>query len=138
VHVVNRIDIAAPPAIIWAQLVRAGDWPGWYANASRVKIAGGGRDLNEGAQFRWRTFGVGLETKVLEWVANERIAWLATSFGVRAYHAWLIVPTEDGCTVVTEETQHGALARAGKLLFPDRMYDWHQKWLEGLKERSEA
>jgi hypothetical protein len=131
VHVANRIDIAA-------QLVRAADWPDWYANASGVKIEGGGRDLAEGACFRWRTFGVGLDTRVLEWVANERIAWLATSFGVRAYHAWLIVPTAGGCTVITEETQHGFVARAGKLICPNRMYDWHQKWLEGLKTRSEG
>ena len=138
VHVVNRIDIAAPPAAIWIHLVRAKDWPSWYANSSNVKIEGGGRDLIDGARFRWRTFGVGLETHVLQWVAEERIAWLATSFGVQAYHAWLIVPTASGCTVITEETQHGFVARAGKFLFPNRMHDWHQKWLEGLKARSET
>jgi uncharacterized protein YndB with AHSA1/START domain len=138
VHVVNRIDIAASPSAVWAALIRAGDWPGWYANASGIKIEGGGCDLHEDARFRWRTFGVGLETRVQEWVPDERIAWLATSIGVRAYHAWLIVPTTSGCRVVTEETQHGLLARAGKLLFPNRMYDWHQKWLEGLKVRGEA
>ena len=138
IHVVNRIDIAAPPATVWAQLIRAGDWPGWYANASDVAIDGGGADLSAGAHFRWRTFGVGLATVVREWVPDARIAWLATAFGVRAYHAWLVVPTASGCTVVTEETQHGVLARAGKLLFPNRMHDWHQKWLEGLKARSEG
>ncbi len=137
VHVVNHIDIAAPPSAVWNHLVRAADWPSWYANASKVAIAGGGRDLSPGARFRWRTFGVGLDTVVQEWVENERIAWLATSFGVRAYHAWLIVPTAAGCRVITEETQHGFIARSGMALFPNRMHDWHQKWLEGLKALGE-
>jgi Polyketide cyclase / dehydrase and lipid transport len=138
IHVVNRIDVAASPAKVWPHLVRAGDWPNFYANASNVAIDGGGDDLHQNARFRWRTFGVGLDTQVREWVPNARIAWLATAFGIRAYHAWLIVPTDGGCTVVTEETQHGLLARAGKLIFPNRMHRWHQIWLEGLKARSEA
>lgn len=138
VHVVNSIDIAAPPSAVWTHLVRAAEWPVWYANASKVAITGDDRDLSAGARFRWRTFGVGLETDVLEWVENERIAWLATSFGIKAYHAWLIAPIDGGCRVITEETQHGFVARAGSILFPRRMYDWHQKWLEGLKARSEG
>jgi Polyketide cyclase / dehydrase and lipid transport len=138
VHVVNRIAIGAPPAKVWAQLIKAGSWVDWYANASAVTIDGGGSDLGKGVRFRWRTFGVGLVTEVREWLPDERIAWLATAFGIRAYHAWLILPTSTGCTVITEETQHGILARAGKLVFPNRMYHWHQIWLEGLKARSEA
>jgi uncharacterized protein YndB with AHSA1/START domain len=138
VHVVNRIDIAAAPETVWAVLIGAAAWPDYYANASGVKIDGGGRDLMENARFRWRTFGVGLHTEVREWVPNERIAWLATAFGIRAYHAWLIVPTAGGCTVITEETQYGLLARGGKLLFPKRMSHWHQIWLEGMKVRAEG
>ena len=137
IHVVNRIAIAAPPSVVWAHLVRATQWPVWYANASNVAIVGGSRDLAEGAQFRWRTFGVGLDTRVLEWVPDTRIGWLATSLGIRAYHAWLVVPTVTGCTVITEETQHGFIAQVGKLLFPNWMHEWHQKWLEGLKMLSE-
>ena len=63
---------------------------------------------------------------------NARIAWLATGVGVQAYHAWLITPTATGCTILTEETQHGLIARAGRLVFPNRMERWHQKWLEAL------
>ena len=34
--------------------------------------------------------------------------------------------------MVTEETQQGLAARAGRLIFPGRMERWHQLWLEGL------
>ncbi len=132
VHVKNALAIAAPPAAVWAKLVRATGWPSYYANASKVRIDGGGDDLGPGATFRWRTFGVDLVTRVEEFVPHERIAWLAHGVGVEAYHAWLIEPTPAGCHVVTEETQYGALARLGAVLFPQRMHDWHQRWLEGL------
>ncbi|MES2058487.1 MAG: SRPBCC family protein [Pseudomonadota bacterium] len=133
VHVVNRIETATNPQIVWRRLIRAADWPLIYANASKVKIEGGGADLFAGAHFTWRTFGVALKTRVTEFDPETRIAWLAESSGVRAYHAWLITPRDGGgCTILTEETQHGLIARAGRLLFPRRMEHWHQKWLEAL------
>jgi hypothetical protein len=132
VHVVNRLDLAAPPAGVWARLIRAGAWPDWYANAAKVKIEGGGTDLFAGANFTWRTFGVDLASEVEEFVPGERIAWIAKASGVTAYHAWLITPTDLGCRVLTEETQHGVLARLGRVVFPGRMERWHQRWLEGL------
>src|SRR5579859_5577355 len=97
VHVVNQIDLAASPDAVWARLIRAADWPNWYANSAKVKIEGGGTDLFAGARFTWRTFGVDLVSEVKEFVPRERIAWLAKASGVTAYHAWLIVPTKDGC-----------------------------------------
>ena len=134
VHCVNRLAIARPADAVWDRLIKAGDWPDWYANASNVVIDGGADALSEGSSFTWTTFGVRLKTRVLEFVPGERIAWLAKSPGVVAYHAWLIVPTPDGCDVLTEETQHGILARAARLMFPKRMETWHQRWLEGLAE----
>ncbi|MBA3811889.1 MAG: hypothetical protein H0X27_09690 [Caulobacteraceae bacterium] len=109
---------------------------GLYENAHDVAIEGGGSDLFVGARFTWKTFGVRLESVVEEFGPPERIAWSAEAPGVLAYHAWLITPTDTGCHVLTEETQHGILARAGKLLFPSRMGAWHQRWLEGLAERT--
>ncbi|KQS03012.1 hypothetical protein ASG11_00975 [Sphingomonas sp. Leaf357] len=96
-------------------------------------MEGGGADLFADARFRWRTFGVALDTRVVEFEPGTRIAWIAEAFGIRAYHAWLITPLADGgCTILTEETQHGWIARIGRRLFPRRMEHWHQRWLEAL------
>lgn len=138
VHVRNELAMTAPAVAVWAALIGAADWPSFYANASGVVIEGAGRDLFEGARFTWTTFGVHLDSVVEEFAPPERIAWSAKTFGVLAYHAWLITPTPTGCHVLTEETQHGVLARAGKLLFPSRMSDWHQRWLKGLAAASSA
>ncbi|MEO5867544.1 MAG: SRPBCC family protein [Sphingomonas sp.] len=132
VHVVNRIAAAAPAHLVWSRLIAATAWPAIYANAADVIIEGGGPELFEGVRFTWRTFGVSLRSRVVEFQPESRIAWLATCFGITAYHAWLITPTPTGCTIQTEETQSGPVARAGRLLFPARMEHWHQKWLEAL------
>lgn len=132
VHVVNELTMAVSPDAVWNVLIRAPDWPGFDANASKVVVEGGGPDLSAGARFNWRTFGVDLKTEVQEFVPGERIAWLALAPGLEAYHAWLIQPAAGGCHVITEETQRGLVARAGRLIFPGRMEHWRQRWLEGL------
>ena len=138
VHVVNRLDMPAPPAAVWSKLIAAAAWPLWYANSANVRIEGGAGQLSAGSRFRWRTFGFSLDTVVQEFEPPQRIAWLATAPGIRAYHAWLITPQREGCSVVTEETQHGIVARVGRVLFPGRMERWHQRWLEGLSQQALA
>lgn len=132
IHVVNRIDTATTPEIVWRRLIHAAGWPAIYANASDVAIEGGGADLFADAHFTWKTFGIALKSEVKEFEPETRIAWLAKGIGITAYHAWLIVPVGTGCTIVTEETQYGLVSRVGRLLFPTRMERWHQKWLEAL------
>ena len=132
VHVRNSLAIAAPAATIWNLLVRAPNWPTFYGNASNIVIDGGAPELTAGTHFRWHSFGVDLDTNVVEFVPGERIAWLARGTGVEAYHAWAIAPTATGCEVLTEETQYGVLARLGSIFMPNRMHGQHQLWLEGM------
>lgn len=137
VHVRNELTMAATPEAVWAWLVRAELWPTWYVNSHRVRIVAGPRpDLALGSRFRWRTFGVAIDSTVEELVPGERIGWSARGFGVNAYHAWLIWRTAGGCHVLTEETQHGWLARLGSLLLPNRMHRYHQIWLEALEKQA--
>ena len=138
VHVRNTIEVGAPVEAVWAWLIRAQHWPDWYVNASNVEFLDGtGPDLSSGARFKWTTFGVRLESTVREFVPRERIAWDARGIGVDAYHAWVLSPTANGTHVVTEETQHGWLARLSHLVMTGRMHKYHQIWLEGLRAKSE-
>jgi Polyketide cyclase / dehydrase and lipid transport len=133
VHVSNRARINAPPEVVWAWLVRAVCWPEWYCNSDKVRFVNQeGSDLKKGTRFRWKTFGVNLKSEVKEFVPVQRLAWDARCFGVAAYHAWLIMPVEGGCEVLTEENQHGWLARLGRRFRPGRMERFHQAWLYAL------
>jgi hypothetical protein len=127
----------APPDVVWAWLIRAQLWPSWYVNAAHIRFLDGTPpDLSAGARFRWKTFGVSLESTVREFVPGERIAWDARGPGVDAYHAWVISATARGSHVLTEETQHGWLARLANFLMPWRMPKYHQLWLEQLRDYS--
>jgi uncharacterized protein YndB with AHSA1/START domain len=133
VHVKNELEIPAPVDRVWAWLIRAKLWPTWYSNSANVRfLSGTGPDLEAGTRFRWKTFGVTIESEVVEFIPQERIAWDARSFGVDAYHAWVLRETKKGCHVLTEESQHGSLARLHKLFMPNDMYRKHQIWLDSL------
>ncbi|MEO6023374.1 MAG: SRPBCC family protein, partial [Burkholderiales bacterium] len=101
IHVRNEIDIAAPADHVWAWLIRAPLWPTWYVNSANVRIISiTSPDLALGTTFRWKTFGVNIESIVQEFVPGERIAWNGTAFGLEVYHAWLIQKTATGCHVI--------------------------------------
>ena len=137
VHVRNELVMQASPESVWACLIRASLWPDWYTNSANVRfLTGSPPDLAPGTRFRWKTFSVTIESTVLEFVPYERVAWDAHAAGVDGYHAWLISRTPEGSRVLTEETQHGWLARLGHLLMPSRMWQGHQVWLEALAGRA--
>ena len=137
IHVRNELEMPVAADRVWTCLVRAEVWPSWYANWKNVRfVEGDPPDLAMGARFRWRTFGVTVDSRVREFEPTGRIAWDAAGIGVRAYHAWLIRETPTGCVVLTEETQHGWLALLGAALMPMRMSHFHQVWLECLRDRA--
>jgi uncharacterized protein YndB with AHSA1/START domain len=136
VHVRNELEMPAPAESVWAWLVRAKLWPTWYPNSQNVMIEGGASDLKPGSRFRWKTFGVTLNSRVEEFLPAERLAWSARSPGVAAYHAWVIESRPSGCYVLTEESQNGLMARLSNALRPDNMSKYHQLWLERLMAKA--
>jgi hypothetical protein len=134
IHVRNELAMKARPEVVWSWLILAVRWPAWYPNSHNVEVEKGSRpELAPGIRFRWKTNGVSLTSKVLEFLPCERLAWDARAPGVAAYHAWLIEPRPEGCWVLTEETQKGWLARLGALVMPNKMHRVHQMWLERLQ-----
>jgi len=120
---------------VWAWLCRPDLWPTWYPNSSNVKIKNQTQtDLRLGTQFRWKTFGVTIDSTVLEFLQHERLAWDAHCNGVHAYHAWAMERRDGGVYVLTEETQNGWKAWLGSKVLPSRMQSWHQRWLAELEE----
>ncbi len=131
--------MTSPPEIVWAWLIRAQLWPTWYPNSANIQfLQGQPPDLTLGTQFRWKTFGVTIKSTVLEFVPYKRLAWDARGTGLNAYHAWLVQKTDDGCHILTEETQHGLLAQLGKAVRPKRMEQMHQVWLEALRDKASS
>jgi hypothetical protein len=139
VHVRNELVTAEEQEKVWAWLIRATLWPVWYENAANVRILeGAGPNLEKGVRFKWKTMGITVNCTVVEYVPNERIAWTGRAFGIDVYHAWVLIPLEQGCCVLTEETQRGLIARLAKSFISNGMYNAHQLWLEGLKAKAHS
>ncbi len=134
----NELTIAAPPGKVWSVLIRAADWPSYYANSSDVRFEDGeGPDLQEGTVWTWRTFGVKLRTRVTVFEPNRCLAWKADQPIARAFHAWVLEPGEDGtCRLITEETQRGIVPWLARSRLRRGLKKQHQRWLEGIAERS--
>jgi len=138
VHARTELEASVSPEAVWPWLIRAELWPTWYRDFAYVAIEGGGPDLKPGSRFRWKAFGVALDSRVEEFVEFERIAWSARSVGVDAYHAWLIERRAAGCHLLTEETQNGWVARLNNALRPNFMSRMQQLLLENLLEKAKG
>ncbi|MDJ0709005.1 MAG: SRPBCC domain-containing protein [Woeseiaceae bacterium] len=134
----NRIDINAPPEVVWEILIQAETWPDWYEGASDVEIIGGSSTLEEGSVFTWKTMGLNFESTVTEFHPPTRLSWESRKRVIRGYHAWLVIPTEFGSTVITDESQHGFLTYMQRLFVPNKLRRLHDVWLAEIKVKAEA
>jgi Polyketide cyclase / dehydrase and lipid transport len=138
VHARNEIAIEAPPDRVWRWLIRAANWPAWYANSRDVEfLSGTPPDLAPGTKFRWKTFGATVTSRVLVFDAPRELGWDARGV-LQAYHAWEIAPEGSGCRVITEECQRGILPRLAWWYLRPMLERGHQSWIESLKARAEA
>jgi uncharacterized protein YndB with AHSA1/START domain len=135
----NQIEINAPPKVVWDILLDAEEWPNWYVGASdvMVKTSTNGR-LSRDAVFTWKTMGQNFESHVKEFDPYERLAWESRKAVIQGYHAWLIIPTKDGCRVVTDESFNGFLGTMQKWFIPTKLHGLHEIFLIELKKKAEA
>ncbi len=135
----NEIDIQAPPSVVWDILVRAENWPSWYEGASEVKIQGDSLELlTANAVFTWKTMGLDFTSTIEDYQAPFRLSWESKRNSIKGYHAWLIIPTEQGCKLITEESQYGWLTFFQKALVPHKLRKLHDIWLIEIKNIAES
>ena len=74
---------------------------------------------------------------VREFDPPYRLSWESVRNDIQGYHAWMIVPTEAGCKVITSESQHGLKAFLQKAFLPNKLRKLHDVWLEEFKRKAE-
>lgn len=136
----NQLRIDAPCARIWDHIVDAPAWPDWYPNSKDVRLPSGERQLRAGIVFRWRTFGIAVESRVRDFVPGRLIGWTGGVPGTAPgfYHVWLLMPAGRGCSVTTEEAGKGPLASRLRRTDEGLMHRGHDLWLATLKWVSES
>lgn len=135
----NEIEIAAQPEVVWNILIQATDWPRWYKGAKNVRpINTQDTLLNASSVFSWETMGLSFVSTIKEFVPNKRLSWESKKKSIQGYHAWLIIPTNTGCKLITDESQHGWLTFFEKLFQPKKLYKLHNVWLAEIKKKAET
>ena len=143
IYALNDIDVNAPPEVVWKLLVNAENWSSYFPAEDQVKILNGESELALGTKYRRVTVGFPMHLIVTERLPGKRLAWSTlvdgNETGSSAYHGWVITPTDDGCHVLSEETQQGPffLEELGRKN-PGALYRYHQEWVENLAQAAEA
>jgi hypothetical protein len=138
--VYNEIEINAKPEVVWNILIDAKKWHTFYKGVeSPVEFINdtNANTLKNGLLFTMHTMGLHLKPIIKEFVPNERMAWEVRRNNLKAYHAWVIVPTENGCKLITPEAQNGFLTFLQKVFQPNKLLNLHQHWLEVIKAKAE-
>jgi uncharacterized protein YndB with AHSA1/START domain len=136
----NDLTIHASCERVWSHIIEASQWPTWYPNSKDVVIQGQDPALRDGTVFRWTTFGLAIESRVHEYVANRRLGWYGYAPGKPPsfYHSWYLQPTSAGCHVVMDEAGIGEDAAALRRSDETLMHRGHDLWLATLKWVAEA
>jgi uncharacterized protein YndB with AHSA1/START domain len=135
----NEIDINASPEVVWHILIDALQWETWYEGAKQVTFdQTNGTTLGSQTVFQWQTMGLQFQTTIQAFEPNRYLAWESRKKSIQGYHIWLILPTEFGCTVITQESQNGWLTFLEKIFQPNKLKKMHDRWLYGLKKKAEA
>ena len=136
VEVTERIDVPAPPAIVWEVLTDVEAYPQWN---TLLSVTG---DLAVGNAVSATLSGPGLPTvpfspTITEVSPERELRWESELFGVAAEHAFLLEPTDSGGTRFAQrEVITGPLA--GTLVggFERRMRRGFEQMNIGLRRRS--
>ena len=134
----NQIEIKAPPKVVWDILTDVQAWPQWYEGATNLTVLTPDQRVGPGAVVSWRTMGLDFESHVKEFTPYQRYAWESRKAVIQCYHAWLILPTENGCRVVTDESFNGFLGTMQKWFIPTKLHSLHETFLIELKKKAEA
>lgn len=137
----NELLIHSDCHKVFERLADAPAWPSWLVIVKDVaNETPGTKDL--GALYRLKIFDSPIQSRVVEYVANQRISWIP--FGADEteqrhghYHAWRLVPQESSCLVITEETGIGPGDRKDPAAGSHLMHKAHELWLDSLRYVSE-
>ena len=130
----KEIQIKATPQKTWQVLVDINNWSKWNPKINNPLLKD---ELKVGANFKWSINHTTIKSKVHTYKNNEKFGWVGKAFGTKAIHTWHLHQTQDGTSVVVEESMEGWLMKLFKtkmntILEQDVMF-----WLKKLKDECE-
>ncbi|HLI85223.1 MAG TPA: SRPBCC family protein [Bryobacteraceae bacterium] len=99
--------IRAPLDLVWAVHTDIAAWAAWNPDVQSVAIDG---PVRPGTQFRWKSGGATIISKIEEVEPRRRIVWTGRAVGLRAVHVWTFAGQDGGVWVRSEESFQGLIA----------------------------
>lgn len=128
-----QIQIAAPPAKVWALLTDAPSRPKWQKPIESVTAAG---RLASGMRFSWRTGGTNIHSQVQLFEPERRLSWTGTALTAKAAHVWELRPESGNQTLLTmKESMDGPWM--AKMYSSQKLTAAGNEWLVALKQAAE-
>jgi uncharacterized protein YndB with AHSA1/START domain len=128
-----QLQIAAPPAKVWAFLIDAPSWPKWQKPIESVTAAG---PLENGMRFSWQTGGTNIRSQVQLFEPEHRLSWTGTAMTAKAVHVWELKPEPGNQTLlIMKESMDGPLM--SKLYSSQELGEADNAWLLALKRAAE-
>lgn len=130
------LELDQYPQQVWKALVEIEDWGKWFPHIynARIAMTGIGK-LENRSRFRWNVLGVNLVSQIIDFESPRKISWVSKGWGITAFHAWQIMPTDTGSKITLEHTQKGWLSQLLHFFLPKRMEKYHLEWLECLQKK---
>jgi hypothetical protein len=138
-YVHNEIEINAKPEVVWNILTDVLKWESFYKGAKNVVLQDSTHKvLQPTSIINWETMGLKFTSPIKAFEPNKYLAWDSKKKNIQGYHAWVIVPTANGCRLVTAESQNGFLTFMQKVFQPKKLLKLHDTWLKVIKTRAEG
>lgn len=137
-YVHNEIEIQASPEVVWQLLINASEWNSWYDGIRNIEFENPKQvTLEKNTKVFWNSMGQALNNSIVEFDPIATLSWQFIESKIQGYHAWIIIPTNKGCRVITDESQTGKLAKLQKVFIPKKLLKQHDHWLQMLKLEAE-
>jgi len=86
-------EIKAPIQIVWQVLTDLEKWPEWNESVQEMHLQG---EVAIGTEFRWKTGGMRIRSRIEEITSPVSIVWSGRTMGIRAIHVWALTGSP-GC-----------------------------------------
>jgi uncharacterized protein YndB with AHSA1/START domain len=104
----SETEIDASPEVVWEVLTGIERWPTWNPDVKSVSMQG---SVAEGSTFRWKAGPGTIKSTIQHVEPPELISWTGTTFGIKAFHVYVLEPRGEKTFVRTAESYDGLVAR---------------------------
>ena len=92
---------------VWEIITDLNNWSAWNSDIESMHVQG---EIGPGTVFVWKAGGMTIESTIMEFEPETRIAWKGKTFGITAYHVWTFLDKGNQTLIYTNEKFTGLLA----------------------------